>query len=185
MGLYEDKKNRLLQFIGRIRRPVVSNLASADDAVAFKTQDETVFIAYLDSADGAEAKAFAGVAEKFREEFSFGVVLDPAVAAAEKTKSPSVVCYKVIDADTVHFTSFDEPEKLEGWLKEAARPVIGELTVQNQQRLLDVGTLPLPGAIFHFLLSLFPPRTGEQSNSLVEARLAHGLRFRPDAGGAG
>ena len=135
---------------------MVSNLASADDAVAFKTNDETVFIAYLDSADGAEAKAFAAVAEKYREEFSFGVVVDPAIAAAEKTKSPSVVCYKVVDADTVHFTSFDEPEKLEGWLKEAARPVIGELTLQNQQRLLDVGASPLPGIFFFFLVSFSP-----------------------------
>lgn len=150
-----EKQNRLLQFIGRLRRPVVSNLASADDAVAFKTRDETVFIAYLNSADGAEAKAFAGVAEKYREEFSFGVVVDPAVAAAEKAKSPSVVCYKVADADTVHLASFDEPEKLEGWAKEAARPVIGELTSQNQQRLLDVGTSLLPGVFSFLFYTLF------------------------------
>ena len=151
---------------------MVSNLASADDAVAFKTRDETVFIAYLDSADGAEAKAFAGVAEKYREEFSFGVVVDPAVAAAEKAKSPSVVCYKVADADTVHLASFDEPEKLEGWAKEAARPVIGELTSQNQQRLLDVGTSPLPGDFLHIFtpsfLSLLRDSKEIKSNFLVK-----------------
>ena len=123
---------------------MVSQLDSVEAVDGFKVKDETLFVAYLGDADGPEAKAFADVAERYREEFSFGLVSDPAVAESQKATVPSVVCYRTADGDTVTFSAFDQeqPSKLEDWVKEASRSVVGELTVQNRQRLLEVSVLP-------------------------------------------
>lgn len=44
-----------------------------------------------------------------------------------------------MDDDTATLSSFESAaDDLENWVKEASRPAIGELTILNQQRLLDV-----------------------------------------------
>lgn len=112
---------------------------TADDLSAFKTADETVFLAYIDPSDDEAQRAFAEVAKRYYEEFTFGLATGDAEAPAAVTP-PTVVCYKPVDGDSVSFTSFDKPGELDNWVKEASRPVIGELTTLNHQRLLDVGS---------------------------------------------
>ncbi|KAH8889588.1 hypothetical protein GQ53DRAFT_807805 [Thozetella sp. PMI_491] len=129
----------MLSFVGRMRRPVVSHLQSINELIDFKHKDEIVFVAYLDAADGNAAQAFAALAQEYREDFSFGLVADPAVAETQDVKVPAVMCYRVVDGDTVLFPFDEEPGKLEKWTVEASRPVISELTVRNRQQLLDRG----------------------------------------------
>ena len=99
--------SRILGFVARRKRPVVST-PSAEDLVAFKTADETVLVAYLDPNDHALTEAFADVAMQYRDEFTFGIVTDPAALQAQKIVAPAVVCYKVIDGDTSKFAPFDD-----------------------------------------------------------------------------
>jgi protein disulfide-isomerase A1 len=99
-----------------------------------------VFVAYLDAHDPAPGEIFADAARLFRDEFSFGTVTDAAVAAAQGIKVPTVACYKLIDGDTVQTSEFGSLEKFAKWVEEASRPVIGELTVLNRQRLLEVSS---------------------------------------------
>lgn len=103
----------------------------------FKTTDETVFLAIIDQADEVAQRAYAEVAQRYYEEFTFGLATS-GVEAPAAVKPPAVICYKPIDGDSVSFTSFDKPDELDNWVKEASRPVIGELTTVNHQRLLDV-----------------------------------------------
>ncbi|KAK3357334.1 thioredoxin-like domain-containing protein, partial [Lasiosphaeria hispida] len=128
----------LLHFIARQKRPVVSHNLGSEELVAFKTTDETVFVAYLDREDRAAAEVVTDAAIRYRGEFSFGTVTDPGLAEAQGIKVPSVVCYRQIDGDTMRF-SFDQPHKFDDWAKEASRPILGELTALNQQRLMDRG----------------------------------------------
>lgn len=127
----------ILGFVARRKRPTVSTV-SAEDLVTFKMADETVLLAYLDPDDHAPAEAFADVAMQYRDEFAFGVVTDGTALLTQKIVAPAVMCYKVIDGDTSKFAPFDDLSRLDEWVKEATRPVISELTVLNQQRLLDV-----------------------------------------------
>lgn len=135
---------RILHFIARHKRPAVTQLADADAIAAFKAIDEVVFIAYLGPDD--DESAFAAVAARYRDEFAFGKA-----ATTESEESASVVCYRLMDDDTVTTTTLDDPAKLEAWVREASRPVLAELTVLNRQRLLDVSTLPtyLPTYLLH------------------------------------
>lgn len=124
--------------MSRLKRPVVSEI-TADDLTGFKTADETVFLAYIAPTDDEAQRVFAEVAKRYYEEFTFGLATGDAEALAAVTL-PKVVCYKPVDGDSVSFTSFDNSGELDSWVKEASRPVIGELTTLNHQRLLDVGS---------------------------------------------
>lgn len=114
------------------------SVLDAEGLGGFKTVDETVFIAYLTTGDEESRTAFADVAEKYHDEFSFGAISDAATVEAQGLKAPSVVCYKVIDGDTLSFSAFSELGALDKFVAEASRQVVGELTTQNWQRLLDV-----------------------------------------------
>lgn len=139
IGRYQGPRRAaaLLHFVSRLKRPVVSEI-TADDLTGFKTADETVFLAYIAPTDDEAQRVFAEVAKRYYEEFTFGLATGDAEALAAVTL-PKVVCYKPVDGDSVSFTSFDNSGELDSWVKEASRPVIGELTTLNHQRLLDRG----------------------------------------------
>ncbi|KAI2609140.1 thioredoxin-like domain-containing protein [Hypoxylon sp. NC1633] len=128
----------ILAWVDRVQRPVVSEVSTAalED---FKKADSTTFIAYLDAGDEVSKSAFAGVAERYREEFTFGMATDEATLTAEKAAAPVVRCYKHLDDDEHELTSVSDTEALERFVKEASRPIIGELLPHNHQRFLDRG----------------------------------------------
>ena len=127
---------RILQFIARHKLPVVSEGLRLEGLDAFKSADDVVFVAFLDPQDSASFGAFSNVASRYRDEFRFGTVTDQTVAESQDVKVPAVVCYRSVDGDKL-VTNF-ESDKLDGWVKESSRPVLGDLTVLNRQRLLDV-----------------------------------------------
>ena len=142
---------RLLHFVARLRRPVVSQV-TAEDLNEFKKCDETVFVAFIDPTDEEAQRAYADVAQRYHEEFTFGLAASGVETPGGMT-APAVVCYKAVDGDSVSFTSFDKSGELDTWVKDASRPVIGELTPHNHQRFLDVG-LPLTDYLRRVLLTL-------------------------------
>lgn len=122
-------------------RPVVTAISpgSIDD---FKTLDEVVFIGYISAEDDNARQSLTAVAQKYRQEFTFALVSDEAFIKAENMESPTVVCHVIEDDKTRLFSPFSEPESVDKFVSEASRRVIGELTSQNQQRLLEVSTTP-------------------------------------------
>lgn len=83
------RASALLAWVDRVQRPVVSevNTATLED---FRKADETVFIAYLGADDEASKAAFADVAGRYHEEFTFGVAIDDDALEAEKVTAPAV-----------------------------------------------------------------------------------------------
>ncbi|KAI6087174.1 thioredoxin-like domain-containing protein [Hypoxylon rubiginosum] len=132
------RASAILSWASRVQRPIVSEVSSAD-LEEFKKADETVFLAYLNADDEASKSAFAGVAGRYHEEFSFGIITDVNALAAEGVTAPAVKCYKPLDGDTHEFTNPTDIDALEKFVKEASRPVIAELLPHNHQRLLDRG----------------------------------------------
>jgi protein disulfide-isomerase A1 len=108
-------EDRVLHFLSRMARPTVSEGLDAGALAAFKTADETVFVACLDPADGESGAVFEEVAVRYRDEFSFGTVVDPGVSAAQGVKVPAVVCYKPLDGDTVMINGFQGIDELDAW----------------------------------------------------------------------
>lgn len=104
----------MLHFVSRSARPAVTEGLDAESLAAFKTADETVFVAFLDPADHESAAVFEDVARRYREEFSFGSVVDAGVAEAQGVEAPAVVCYKLVDGDVVTLKGF-KGDELDGW----------------------------------------------------------------------
>ncbi|KAI0378744.1 thioredoxin-like domain-containing protein [Hypomontagnella monticulosa] len=132
------RASALLAWADRVQRPVVSEV-SAETLEEFKKTDETVFLAFLSADDEASKIAFANVAQRYHEEFTFGMVTDEAALAAEGATPPIVKCFKPLDGDTHDFREVSDTAALEGFVKEASRPIIAELLPHNHQRLLDRG----------------------------------------------
>lgn len=116
---------------------------STDNIDAFNGIDETVFVAYVGPDNHAAREIFADVAKKYREEFTFGLVSDATLTKEQASGSPTITCH-LKDGGTVTrtATSFTDSAAMEKFVIEASRPVVGELTKYNQQRLLDVSASP-------------------------------------------
>lgn len=123
-------------------RPVVTEL-DAEGHVVFSVSDETVVIAFINEGDAAARELYSSVAERYRQDFTFGCVANAAATeAGNKKKPPSVVAY-VNEEGGDKSTSIAEIRDLAGLnaLLADIHPKIGELTKQNQQRLLGVSAL--------------------------------------------
>ncbi|CCF46659.1 hypothetical protein CH063_15339 [Colletotrichum higginsianum] len=136
----------ILRFIERVERsPHGPVNVPAEDAVSFQDVDDFVCIGHFPPGT-ALRQAFEAVADKYRTEFTFGVVVvdvdSPGVAVAAAANDAKVVCHKRDDQSVHTWTSGDDG--LEAWLVEASRPVIAELTPANHQRFLDVSRSPSP-----------------------------------------
>lgn len=129
--------HRITAWINRAQRPIISDITAAS-LEAFKDADETIFVAYLNTDDESSRATFLEVAAKYRDEFTFGLVTDAAVIEAEKMTAPAVRCIKPLDGDTHDLADFPDVESLEKFVKEASRPLIGELLPHTHQRFLDV-----------------------------------------------
>lgn len=109
----------------------------------FSVSDETVVIAFINEGDAAARELYSSVAERYRQDFTFGCVASAAATeAGNKKEPPSVVIY-VNEEGGDKSTSIAEIRDLAGLdaLLADIHPKIGELTKQNQQRLLGVSAL--------------------------------------------
>lgn len=104
----------MLHFIERKARPIVSEGLDAEALAKFKTIDETVFVAYVGE-DRAAAEMFADAARAYGDEFTFGTVVDSTVIEAQGLEPPAVVCYKLVDGDTVVLREVKGAHELNAW----------------------------------------------------------------------
>ncbi|KAJ4386406.1 hypothetical protein N0V93_009301 [Gnomoniopsis smithogilvyi] len=125
-------------FVSRMSRPVVTAV-SAETIEGFKSSDDVVFVGYISSEDETARRSFSAVAQKYYQEFTFGLVSDQEVIQAGNVEPPTVVCHIFGDGETRSSGILSGPESLEKFVPEASRRVIGELTRENRQRLLDRG----------------------------------------------
>lgn len=118
-------------------KPSVTTI-SPDSIEDFKSSDDIVFTGYISPEDDTALQSFSAVAQKYRHEFTFGMISDQVFHQAGDMRSPTVVCHIVDDGETRTLSGSPEPETLDKFVSEASRRIIGELSQQNQQRLLDV-----------------------------------------------
>ncbi|KAI6379134.1 hypothetical protein MCOR25_002112 [Pyricularia grisea] len=131
----------------RHKCPLVSELTTAEEYSALLTVDETVFIAYAPTP--AQRSLIQDAAVRYRDEFTFGLVVDPAIIPGEPTgttTTPFVLCHRSDDAATsrlplVQDSSFTStsPDALTVFIEEASRPTIAELTARSHARSIARG----------------------------------------------
>ncbi|KAK9417101.1 hypothetical protein SUNI508_09119 [Seiridium unicorne] len=122
----------------RAQRPSVTDVP-AESLAAFQGIDETVFVAYVDSTDADSRSAFEVIASGYNQEFTFGVHVLAGQQNTEDLETPSVKCYRTTDGDTKTLTVPFDQKSLDTFVKEASRPIIGELLPHTHQRFLDRG----------------------------------------------
>ncbi|ETS72876.1 hypothetical protein PFICI_15407 [Pestalotiopsis fici W106-1] len=127
----------ITSWIDRALRPSVNEL-SIESADFFENIDETVFIARIPLGGGASRLAVEEVARKYTREFTFGI-LGVSEHQDLDQDMPVIKCYRPLDNDVKSHTGPFDTASLETFVKEASRPIIGELLPGNHQRFLDRG----------------------------------------------
>ncbi|KAL8373627.1 hypothetical protein RB599_000727 [Gaeumannomyces hyphopodioides] len=152
------------QYLARHRRPDVSELATAEALASFQTADQVVFVAFMPPQGGAGVGAAANdpralsyhrAALRYRDEFSFGLVTDPALAGSlegggdDGSGRAFVVCHRPGDSHVSRFvfpeledgtdSTDDAAAALEVFIHDGGRPDIAYLALSNHQRYLDRG----------------------------------------------
>ncbi|KAI0019016.1 thioredoxin-like domain-containing protein [Xylariomycetidae sp. FL0641] len=133
------RASTILAWVARLRRLPVTEVAT-DGLDDFRKADETVYLLHASADDSNAREAFRRVAERYREEFTFGIT-----DVADGTEA-LVRCHKPGD-DMTHEYGMKgdhggdgEVEKaLQAWVVQASRPVIAELLPHTHQRYLDRG----------------------------------------------
>lgn len=99
-------------------------------------------VGYFKDAESDEAKAFADVAKKHRNEFVFGSVSDEALVKEHESKFPGVVVYKKFDDGKDHHEGEFTVEELTKFLRASSTPLIDDLSPNNFHKYMD-SKLPL------------------------------------------
>jgi protein disulfide-isomerase A1 len=112
--------------------PAVSEVTAANHEEFIKA-DKIVAVAYLSSTSSAPAPEFSAAADKFRDDYLFGLVTDKAAIPSGVTV-PSIVLYRAFDepqtvfpypvADATH-------EEIINWMKDLSVPIIDEVGAEN------------------------------------------------------
>jgi protein disulfide-isomerase A1 len=106
--------------MARMKRPVLSDV-TVDSLTDFQTADETVFLAYLNPGDCQSQRAFSDIAQRYSEEFTFGVAVSDLEPPSGITP-PAVICYKPVDGEVTSFSFASKIDELENWILEASPP---------------------------------------------------------------
>lgn len=107
-----------------------------------------VLIGYFSKKDGDKYKAFKKVANKFRDDYTFGVVLSKDVAASNDAKLDTVVLYKKFDEkknvfpENVAKDAKISEETLSQFISANAKPLMDDIGPDNYQKYMESG-LPL------------------------------------------
>ncbi|KAK0673782.1 thioredoxin-like domain-containing protein [Cercophora samala] len=133
-------------FLSRSTRLQPTSITQLDDLIKFKTSDETVFVLYLPQPDQYILSAYEDLAQKYKHEFSFGVVAGvDELLEKERVDSGSkgvLMAYKPLEGETVKL-DFEKAnsgvDEIEKFIKQSSRPIITELSPWNHPRLLEPG----------------------------------------------
>ncbi|KAJ9070552.1 protein disulfide-isomerase precursor [Entomophthora muscae] len=131
----------IVKFMRNQLLPTVSELSS-EDFKSFLEPHQVVMVGYFSDADSDEAKVFAEVAKKHRNEYVFGSISDEALAKEHEAKFPGVVIYKKFDDGKDKYEGEFTTEELTKFLKTSATPLIDDLSPNNFQKYME-SKLPL------------------------------------------
>ncbi|KAG9239732.1 thioredoxin-like domain-containing protein [Amylocarpus encephaloides] len=128
----ERTASSISAFVQRSSRPVIS-VVDVNNLTEFQSIDTVVFILVIPNPDHEVKATFTRVATQYHSSFSFGVRVGPPNYKAH------VLCYKSHEDELEVFTGPLNPTAIEGFVKEASLPLVGQLTRRNEMKYLKSG----------------------------------------------
>lgn len=134
------KADGIISHMKKQDSPAVTILETAE-IEKFASSDNVVVVAYVKK-DSKEAKAFADVADKLRDNYLFGYSTDAAAAKAAGVTVPGVVLHKKFDEGKNDFDGKFDEEVLTEFVKTNATPLMDEISPENYAKYMESG-LPI------------------------------------------
>ena len=132
--------HRIVSFMNRVTLPTVSTLDQGN-ITAFKSVDETVFIAYVPPGEEAFKSIFTELAARYHDKFTFGIVTDTSLMTTDSMTLPSIVCHRGKEGEQEVLSAQPSIGVLEKFIEEATAPIIGEFTRRNEMKYMKVHNL--------------------------------------------
>jgi protein disulfide-isomerase A1 len=126
------KADGIIAYMTKQALPAVSEVTAANHE-EFIHADKIVAVAYLPSTTTAPAPEFSAVAEKYRDDYLFGLVTDKS-AVPEGVTVPSIVLYRRFDEPKLVFpypVADATHEEITNWIKDYSIPVVDEVGAEN------------------------------------------------------
>ncbi|KAI7900930.1 thioredoxin-like protein [Cokeromyces recurvatus] len=137
------KADGIVSYMIKQAAPAVTPLDSSN-FTEFQSSDRVVIVGY--GTDEATQQALSTVAEKLREDFLFGLVTDPTLAAEHKAAFPSIVLYKQFDEGRSDLVSTDAAA-IEKFVMTESVPLLDNIDGSNFAYYVNAN-LPL-AFVFH------------------------------------
>jgi len=125
----------IVSYMEKQAGPGAKKIESEENLVKIKKKGDVVVIAFVE--DESKLKSFRSVADKLREEFTFGEVTNAALRKSSGHDG-KIVLFRRADSKEIVL----DPSKLEALINENSLPIAGELTIDNVKRYKDTG-LPI------------------------------------------
>jgi len=135
------KAEAIVSYMIKQSLPAVT-LVTSENLDSFSKSDKVVVIGFFAADDVASNQTFAQVANVQRDDFLFGASSDPALAEAQGVKQPGVALYKTYDEGKSVYDGKFEVAAIQGWTKQAAVPLMGEVGPETYTGYMESG-LPL------------------------------------------
>ncbi|KAJ2784098.1 protein disulfide-isomerase precursor [Coemansia javaensis] len=140
------KEAGIVSYMRKQLLPPLSTL-DADSIEKFTKSDRVVVVGFVDGAEAAEYSVLDALAKELRDDFTFGVVTDKAVAEAQGVVVPGVVVYKEFDDGKDVFADEITADALRSFVKTSSVPLLGEISGDNYSMYAQTG-LPFGFAFF-------------------------------------
>ncbi|VDB85407.1 unnamed protein product [Peniophora sp. CBMAI 1063] len=127
------KADGIISYMVKQSLPAVTQV-NADSLDEFKSADKIVAVAFLPTATDAPAPEFSRAAEKHREDYLFGLSVDPEAAEAAGVTPPAIVLYRAFDdAETTYPypAASASSEDLSEWIAGLSIPLMDEVNADN------------------------------------------------------
>lgn len=115
--------------------PAVTSVANVEALNKLKDQDELVLVAFYKDRKAPGAEEFTRVAEKLRNEYTFGIMAEAPAAYA----GAEVVAFKKFDEGEVKFAEKVTFENLIAFIGREAIPTTAEIGPENYAKYVDSG----------------------------------------------
>ncbi|OJA18975.1 hypothetical protein AZE42_00355 [Rhizopogon vesiculosus] len=123
------KADGIISYMIKQSLPAVSEVA-ASNLEEFQNADPIVVLAYVSSTTEAPAPEFSATAEKYRDDYLFGITSDAKAIAAAGVTPPAIVVYRNFDDRVTEYpypVSAATARDIGDWVQQLSVPVLGEV----------------------------------------------------------
>ena len=135
------KAEAIVSYMIKQSLPAVSDVTAANFE-SFTTSDKVVVVGFFAADDTKSNQTFMELANAQRDDFIFGASNDASLAKEQGVSLPGVVMYKSYDEGKAVYDGKYEEAALQGWTKQAAVPLMGEVGPETYAGYMESG-LPL------------------------------------------